>query len=377
MEQFNLCIIKPNKDSFSETFVREHINRLPGNKKVLYGGVFPVYDHEGKYLIKSVFGLISYLIQKKIFHKLNIKVRTNALVNYLKEQKIDVVFVEYGMVGAMVTEACQLAQVPLVIHFHGADVYHRETVSLYQHLYQKAFKYASYFIAVSTEMAESLKEMGAPADRVVVASCGVDTANFPQLDISKTGRNFLAIGRFVEKKSPTSVVKAFKLVVEKFPDATLKMVGQGPLLDETKALIHQLNLENSVTLLGILNTDEIKGLFAETRCFVQHSVTAANGDKEGTPVTILEAGSSGLAIVSTQHAGIKEAVISGETGYLVPEHDIEGMADYMMKIADDVELATALGAKEAEYIREYYHIDSRINTITMLLKQAIKENKHD
>ena len=68
---------------------------------------------------------------------------------------------------------------------------------------------------------------------------------------------------------------------------------------------------------------------------------------------------------------------AGETGYLVPEHDIEGMANYMMKIAADVELAAALGAKEAEYIREYYHIDSRINTITKLLKQAIKENKHD
>src|SRR5476651_1614470 len=131
MEPFNLCIIKPNKDSFSETFVQEHINRLPGNKKVLYGGVFPVYDHEGKYLIRSIFGLLSYLVQKKIFHKLDIKVRTQALTNYLKAQKIDVVFVEYGMVGAMVTEACQLANVPLVIHFHGADVYHKETVTMY------------------------------------------------------------------------------------------------------------------------------------------------------------------------------------------------------------------------------------------------------
>ena len=94
MEDFNLCIIKPNKDAFSETFIQEHINRLPGNKKVLYGGSFPVYDHEGKYLIRSKLGLLSYLIQKRILGKKDIKVRTNALVNYLKEQKIDVVFVE-------------------------------------------------------------------------------------------------------------------------------------------------------------------------------------------------------------------------------------------------------------------------------------------
>ncbi len=376
MEPFNLCIIKPNKDSFSETFVQEHINRLPGNKKVLYGGVFPVYDHEGKYLIRSIFGLLSYLVQKKIFHKLDIKVRTQALTNYLKAQKIDVVFVEYGMVGAMVTEACQLANVPLVIHFHGADAYHKETVATYYNLYQKAFKYASYLISVSAEMVERLKDLGAPADKIVNASCGVDTLAFPQLNILNSGKDFLFIGRFVEKKSPMSVVRAFKLVADKFPDAKLQMVGQGPLFEETKALISDLNLEKNITLLGVLNTKQIKQLFAKTRCFVQHSVTAANGDKEGTPVTILEAGSSGLAIVSTQHSGIKEAVINGETGYLVAEYDIEGMAHFMIKIAEDVELASSLGIKEAAHIRRNYDIRDRINTITTLLKQAIKENKH-
>lgn len=376
MEPFNLCIIKPNKDSFSETFIQAHINRLPGNKKVLYGGVFPVYDDDGKYLIRSVFGLLSYLVQKKILGKQNIRVRTQALVNYLKAKKIDVVLAEYGMVGAMITEACQLANVPLVIHFHGADVHHTKTVDTYHDLYKKAFKYASSLIAVSVDMVDALIKLGAPANKIVNASCGVDTAAFPQLDILNSGRSFLFIGRFVEKKSPLSVVKAFKLVVEKFPDAKLQMVGQGPLFEATKALIQQLHLQKSVILRGVLNTQQIKGLFATTRCFVQHSVTAANGDKEGTPVTILEAGSSGLAIVSTLHAGIKEAVINKETGYLVPEHDVEGMAHYMIKIAADVELAASLGAKEAAYIRENYDINNRINTITTLLKQAIEKNRY-
>jgi colanic acid/amylovoran biosynthesis glycosyltransferase len=376
METFNLCIIKPNKDTFSETFVREHINRLPGNKKVLYGGAFPVYDHEGKYLIKGIFGLLSYLIQKKIFGKLNIKVRTKALVNYLTEQKIDAVFAEYGMVGAMVTQACHLANVPLVIHFHGADVYHQKTVELYKELYQKAFNYGSGFVAVSADMVERLKELGAPADKITNASCGVDTLSFPQLDILNTERNFLFIGRFVEKKSPSSVILAFKQVIDKYPDAKLWMVGQGPLFDEAKELIGKLNLDESITLCGVLNADQIKGLLAKSRCFVQHSVTAKNGDKEGTPVTILEAGASGLAIVSTLHAGIKDAVVNGETGYLVPEHDIDGMAGYMLKIAGDVELAASLGAKEAAHIRKNYDIRDRIKTLTAIIEQAIKNNKH-
>ena len=377
MEQFNLCIVKPNKETVSETFVREHIERLPGNKKVLYGGVFPVYDHEGKYLIRSPFGLLSYLIQKKIFNRMDIKVRTRALAKYLTENKIDVVFAEYGMVGASITEACQMAGVPLVIHYHGADVHHTETIKRYINLYRKAFAYASALIAVSGDMVNALVDMGAPREKITNASCGIDPGAFPALDISKTGRTFLSVGRFVEKKSPVSVVQAFKLVHDEFPDARLKMVGVGPLFDETKALVSQLGLDDSITLLGAQNQQQIKALLKESRCFVQHSVTAKDGDKEGTPVTILEAGSSGLAIVSTQHTGIKEAVVNGDTGYLVPEYDIEGMAHYMKMIAADVNLAVELGAKEATYICENYDIQSRIKTITKLLEQAIANKKND
>jgi len=372
MEQYNLCIIKPNKDAFSETFIQEHINRLPGNKKVLYGGAFPVYDQDGKFLIRSWFGLLSYLIQKKIFKKQNIGVRTNALVKYFEAQKIDIVFAEYGMVGAMVTEACRVANVPLIIHYHGADVHHRETVAQYINLYQKAFDYASWLIAVSGDMVEELRHLGAPAEKIVKASCGVDTLAFPKLDISGSARNFLSVGRFVEKKSPASIVKAFKLVNEKFPDAKLWMVGGGPLFEETRQLIIELGLNESIVLTGILKTDKVKELMKKSRCFVQHSVTAVNGDKEGTPVTILEAGSSGLAIVSTLHAGIKEAVVNGETGYLVNEYDVEGMAAYMIKIAEDVALAIKLGEKEAAYIRENYEIKDRIITLTDLINRSIK-----
>lgn len=374
MKQYNLCIIKPNKDAFSETFIQEHIKRLPGKKKVLYGGAFPVYDHEGKFLIKSWFGLLSYLVQKKIFKKQNIGVRTNALVKYLKAQKIDIVFAEYGMVGAMVTEACHVANIPLIIHYHGADVHHRETVSQYINLYKKAFDYATWLIAVSGDMVEELKSLGAPGEKIIKASCGVDTVAFPKLDISGSARNFLSVGRFVEKKSPTSIVKAFKLVVKKFPDAKLWMVGGGPLFEETRQLVTELGLNERIILTGVLKTDGVKELMKKSRCFVQHSVTATNGDKEGTPVTILEAGSSGLAIVSTLHAGIKEAVINGETGYLVDEYDIEGMAVYMIKIAQDVELAVKLGEKEAAYIRENYEIKDRIITLTDLINRAINKN---
>jgi colanic acid/amylovoran biosynthesis glycosyltransferase len=67
------------------------------------------------------------------------------------------------------------------------------------------------------------------------------------------------------------------------------MVGTGPLFEDTKKLISQLALDNEITLTGVLKSAEIRELMKRMRAFVQHSVTAVNGDKEGTPVTVLEA----------------------------------------------------------------------------------------
>lgn len=371
MENFNLCIIKPNNNAFSETFIEEHIKRLPGNKKVLWGGAFPIYDDKGRYLIRSKLALLSYLIQKRIFKKLEINVRTKALVNYFKENKIDIVFAEYGMVGAMVTDACRRADVPLVIHYHGADVHHTATVNKYRKLYFDTFKYASAFIAVSNDMVKALEQLGAPAEKIVLASCGVDTGAFPALDIKNTAQNFLSVGRFVPKKSPQSVVKAFAQVVAKHPEAKLWMAGTGPLFEEVKTLIIDLELNDNVILTGAIPSEKVKELLRQSRCYVQHSVTAPDGDKEGTPVSILEAGSSGLAIVSTFHAGIKEAVIHEETGFLVNEHDVDKMAFYMIKIAEDANLAANLGKAEAEHIREHYNINDRIKVLTAVLNNAM------
>jgi glycosyltransferase involved in cell wall biosynthesis len=371
---YNLCIIKPNKSSFSETFVQVHIDRLAGRKFVLYGGAFPVYDDKGKFLIKSKTGLLNYLFQKRILKRQRISVRTNALKNYLLSKRIDMVFAEYGMVGAMVTKACQLAGVPLIIHFHGADVYYRKNIEEFGVLYKEAFHYGSAFIAVSADMVARLKELGAPADKVYNASCGVDLEAFPLIDISKSGRNFLAIGRFVEKKSPQSVVKAFKVVSDAVPRAKLWMVGDGPLYEETSLMLPALRIQHKVTLTGKQTPEEIRELMKNTRAFVQHSVTAGNGDSEGTPVTVLEASSSGLPVVSTRHAGIKEAVINGITGFLVEEHDIEGMAQKMIELAESPELAVKMGKAGREHMIANYNTDDRIAFLDSIIQQNLRTN---
>ncbi len=371
MANYNLCIVKPNKAGYSETFIQEHINKLAGNKKVVYGGAFPVYNHLGQFLISSKLGLLIYLFQKRILKRLQIRVRDMAFVRYLKKEKIDVVLAEYGFTGAMIAQACKQANVPLLIHFHGADAHHHETVNRYLPLYPSAFNYAGAIVAVSVDMVEKLKKLGAPAEKIALIPYGVDLEKFAPVTIS-AAKHFLSVGRFVDKKSPQSVVKAFKQVADLYPDAKLWMVGSGPLFNVVVELVKELQLSDQVILTGVLDQAGIYKLMQQTRCFVQHSVTAANGDMEGTPNTILEAAASGLPIVSTRHAGIKQAVLDGISGYLVEENDIDGMAKWMIKVASaSLTDLQAMGEAGKAHIRENYAISKQIPKLDQLLKQLI------
>jgi glycosyltransferase involved in cell wall biosynthesis len=78
--------------------------------------------------------------------------------------------------------------------------------------------------------------------------------------------------------------------------------------------------------------------------FVQHSVTASNGDTEGFPIVIVEAMASALPVVSTRHSGIPEGVEDGVTGFLVAEGDVEGMGARLARLLADPSRAAEMGA---------------------------------
>lgn len=371
-----LCIIKPNPSTYSETFIQSHIDFLPMEKKILYGGDFPLYKEDGSFLIPSFWGIVSYLFQKRVLKKRDIPVRTKALVSYLRKENIEVVLAEYGTVGAMVADACRLANVPLVIHFHGADAHHHATINEYKDWYRRAFQYASTIIGVSNDMINSLHQLGAPQEKLVWNPYGINTDRFaPAHEEAALNSTFLFVGRFVSKKSPQTTIRAFYEVSKRYPESRLVMAGGGPLLEESKALSQELGIDHKVNFAGVLPSEQISVLLRQSCCFVQHSVTPPDGDMEGTPNTILEAAAAGLPVVSTRHAGIKEAVIDGKTGYLVDEYDTAAMTDSMMKILASPAAAMAMGQEGRKHILQHYALPDRIARLNSILEEAIAQ-KH-
>ena len=84
---------------------------------------------------------------------------------------------------------------------------------------------------------------------------------------------------------------------------------------------------------------------------------------------MLEASAAGLPVVSTLHAGIPAVVVDGQTGLLVQEHDVERMAQYMIRLLDDREYAMSLGRQGREFVRNNFSMEKHIGVLNGLINK--------
>ncbi len=291
---------------------------------------------------------------------------------YLKKNKIDIVLANYGISGVKLMPICKKLNLPLIVHFHGFDASHKPTLRKYQSDYLDLFNYTKAIITVSHDMAEALIKMGAPAKKVLINVYGVDTDFFTPGYLPKTDSSFITVARFTPKKSPQTSITAFYKVLQSLPDATLTMVGpKEELYKDCVHLVDKLQISDKVNFSGAKSPQEILPMLQRSTIFIQHSMVAPDGDSEGTPNSILEASACGLPVVSTLHGGIKDAVIHGKTGFLVDEGDVEGMADYMIRLAEDPLLTKEMGENGRKYMEQEYAMDRQIHRLYEIIENTV------
>ena len=263
------------------------------------------------------------------------------IADFLRYHGVSVMLAEYAGSGARLARACRKADVRLFVHVHGVDAsaYLRNPAWVLR--YQKLFKHVSGIIAPCRFLTLKLAEIGCPPEKLYVSPVGVDPKRFEPGP--RDPLRILAVGKLVEKKAPHRTIEAFAGVLHQFPNAQLDIIGEGPLMEICTDLIRARDLGAAVRLLGMQSADEVANAMCRSSVFVQHSVTGANGNTEGLPVSVLEAMSSGLPVVATRHSGIPEAVIDGETGFLVPEHDVAGMSQAIARLLADPTQARIMG----------------------------------
>lgn len=346
----NIAVANINRAKYTETFINEALPHLKYNVYYLYGAELPVYDNEhrhvlsGEPLLHNLALLLESALRLDQGHFIK-----NSIANYCERNKIRLVLAEFGPVGAQLLPITRDLGIPLIVYFHGYDVFHEPTRRAHAASYRMLFREAGKIIVVSRLMGDKLRAGGAPAEKIVHLPAFVNLELFPYRDHSKVPSRFISVGRFAETKSPHLTILAFKKVVEAVPEATLVMIGKGgggELFEACLILARALGLEDHIIFKGVLDHKEVAREMANARVFVQHSITTPeHHDKEGKPVAIMEAMACGLPVIATRHSGIPELITDGEDGLLVEEYDIDALAATMIRLAADDSLVRTVGEK--------------------------------
>ena len=226
-----LAIFSPNENVYSETFIQAHKN-LPFEIKFYHSGDIPT-QLEKRYDLQGNFSRLEK-IKKKIFEKFTEE--EYGLYYSLKREKVNCVLAEYGTTAAETLNVVKALQLPLIVHFHGHDTSNQNILNFYRKKYLSVFEYAHTVIAVSKKMKDKLIEMGCPAKKILLATYGPNPmffTNQPQY----LKQQFVYAGRFVQMKGPHIVILAFKKVADRFDNAQLLMIGDGPQLSVCKDLV--------------------------------------------------------------------------------------------------------------------------------------------
>ncbi|MBX4950850.1 glycosyltransferase [Rhizobium binae] len=286
----------------------------------------------------------------------------------------NVIHCHFGPAGRVVAHLKKLGliKVPMTTVFHGYDI--TQYTDGRPDIYRELFEQADLLLPISDLWRRRLIDLGAPPEKITTIRLGVDCDAFDyKLRTIPAGQRtrFITIGRMTEKKGHRFTIQAFSQLVSRRPDLDLSLdiVGNGPLFDDMRNLAEASGYSDRIQFHGGLPHQEIKRLLDDAHIFVLPSVTAADGDMEGIPVSIMEAMAMGLPVVSTRHSGIPELVVDGSSGRLVEEKDVAALSSAMEELASSPDLVGTMGSKGRMIIEQGYNEQSQAR----LLKQALQQ----
>jgi colanic acid/amylovoran biosynthesis glycosyltransferase len=218
--------------------------------------------------------------------------------------------------------------------FHGYEISRYDQLKLWQEEYGKL---GGMLLPISEHWAESLVNFGANKSNIEVVHMGVDvdTFSFSDKELSSP-LQVLSVARATEKKGLKFAIDA---ILNSELDVHLTLIGDGKLLPSLKMLVNKHSNKSRVTFLGACLPERVSSELKKTDLFLLPSVQDSMGDKEGIPVSLMEAMASGVVVLSTIHSGIPELIDDGVSGFLVPERDALAIQAKMKEIIKNPSLS--------------------------------------
>jgi glycosyltransferase involved in cell wall biosynthesis len=248
---------------------------------------------------------------------------------------------------------------------------------VYKKIQSKTEKTFDHFICVSDYLADHLiRQHGLDRTKINTIYNGVDldyfegTPDYPKIknEFLQKGERILigAVGRLVAEKGLKYLLTSMPKVLKRFSEARLLLVGDGALRTDLERIAIDLDLTGKVTFVGFRS--DIKEILSSLDILVLPSLL------EGFPMIILEAMAMAKPIVASDIPGIREQIIDGKNGILVPIKDPNAMAAAIINILADRKVAENIGLAARKTVDEKFSIERMVAETESLYLSLLKAN---
>ncbi|RMF97449.1 MAG: glycosyltransferase [Candidatus Schekmanbacteria bacterium] len=285
-----------------------------------------------------------------------------SLSQLLKKMKAQIVHTHMYRPNVSGTLSAKIAKIPVII----SNVHNVSQWDTRRQIIMDRFvnRFRDCVIAVSNEVKRDFMEKtGIKEDKCCVIYNGVDTEVFTPADRSKEFLEEFGIGedekiivnsaRLMPQKDHKTFLYAAKEVIKNFAGKVrFCIVGRGKCREEIKRLAYNLGIDDKVIMTG--KRDDMAKIFQSSHISVLSSL------KEGFSNVVLESMSCGIPVVATDVGGNKEAIVDGETGFLVKVEDYIDMANKIIMLLENESLRREFGKKARKRVLENFSIEKMI-----------------
>ncbi len=291
-----------------------------------------------------------------------------ALKSAIREFKPDIVHAHYassyGILGALSNFH------PYIVSVWGSDVYNFPRKSF---IHKAAFKYplrkADRILSTSKVMAGETRKY---TDRkITVTPFGIDLGRFQKKSVNSVfSSGDIVVGtvkRLEEIYGIEFLIRAFKIVKDKFPEMPVKLliVGGGSLEKKLKELASSLGISGDTIFTGRVPYDEVPEYHNMLDIYVTVSLNESFG------VAILEASACERPVVVSNVGGLPDVVEDGITGFIVQPRDPEGTAAAIIKLLHDKNLRERMGKAGRETVKRAYDWDRNVNQMIEIYNETL------
>ena len=364
-----MLYILNNFPKISETFVINQIAGLIDNGidiKIL------ARNNPNEITVHNIF--YDYKLEGKVHYLITNESRLGFELNDLNIESLidsDIVHAHFATWAADIAHnISKILNIPYVVTVHARDLYMNTEIDKLKRNLNDANK----IITISEYNKKYIQRMlgEISEDKISVIRCGIKTNEFKR-DINwhkgESRLRILSVGRLIEKKGIHLAVQAFVKICRKYENVEYVIIGDGPKKDEILNIISDNGMEDRISFCGVKSQIDVINEMRKADIYILPSIIASDGDREGLPVSILEAQAMQIPVISTRHTGIPEAVIDGVTGFLLTENDIEAIAEKMEVLISDERLRKKMGQQGRRIVEQYFKQEDEIKNLIKIINE--------